>query len=142
MIHNTETAILPFKVLELVKIIAEKKRLSFSDSLFYLYNSELYHKLDNPKLKLWYYSGYELYEILEEEKLLLKRVKISSNEARFLVFCIEQYRLYKNQPSASVLEMFINLGVDDFLIKNFELLHSQGAEYILREIDVFIKRRK
>ncbi len=142
MTHNTETAILPFKVLELAKIIAEKKRLSFSDSLFYLYNSELYYKLDNPKLKLWYYSGYELYELLEEEKLPIKRLKISSSEAQFLVFCVEQYRLHKNMPSAGVLGMFINLGVYDFLIRNFELLHSQSAEYILHEIDIFIKKRK
>ena len=42
MKQTTEIAILPFKVLELAEIIAEKKRLSVDDALFYLYDSELY----------------------------------------------------------------------------------------------------
>lgn len=70
MKQTTEIAILPFKVLELAEIISEKKRLSFDDALFYLYNSELYQNLINPNLKLWYHSGAQLYDYLEEEKFL------------------------------------------------------------------------
>ena len=142
MKQTTEIAILPFKVLELAEIIAEKKRLSVDDALFYLYNSELYCDLSDPDQKLWYYSGAQLYDLLEEEKLYGKKQEFYKSELQFLVFCIEQYRLRDNLPSAGVLAMFIRLGIDRFLRDNFEVLHSQGTEYILHEIDVYIKRRR
>ena len=142
MKQTTEIAILPFKVLELAEIIAEKKRFSVDDALFYLYNSELYCDLSDPEQKLWYYSGTRLYDLLEEEKLYGKKQRFYKSELQFLVFCIEQYRLRDNLPSAGVLAMFIRLGIDRFLRDNFEVLHSQGTEYILHEIDVYIKRRR
>ena len=117
-------------------------RLSVDDALFYLYNSDLYRDLSDPEQKLWYYSGAQLYELLEEEKLYGKKLKFYKSELQFLVFCIEQYRLRDNIPSAGVLAMFTRLGVDKFLRDNFEVLHSQGTEYILHEIDVYIKRRR
>lgn len=142
MKQTTEIAILPFKVLELAEIIAEKKRLSVDDALFYLYSSELYGNLSDPEQKLWYYSGAQLYELLEEEKLYGRKLRFEKSEMQFLVFCIEQYRLRDNLPSAGVLAMFIRLGIDRFLRDNFEVLHSQGTEYILHEIDVYIKKRR
>lgn len=142
MKQTTEEAILPFKVLELAEIISEKKRLSFEDALFYLYNSDLYHDLINPNLKLWYYSGSQLYDYLEEEKFDIRKRPVSRAEAQFLVFCVEQYRLRGNLPSAGVLAMFQNLKLDKFLTRNFEVLHSQSTEYILHEIDLFIRKRR
>lgn len=142
MEQTTEIAILPFKVLELANMIAERKRLSADDALFYLYNSELYRNLSDPALKLWYCSGAQLYDLLEEEKKQSKKSSVNQSEMRFLVFCIEQYRLRDNLTSASVLALFIRLGVDRFLREHFEVLHSQSTEYILHEIDVFIKRRR
>ena len=142
MKRTTEEAMLPFKVLELADIIAEKKRLPFDDALFYLYNSELYHDLLDPELKLWYDSGMNLYELLEREKRQERRLYPMKAERQFLVFCIEQYRLRDNLASAAVLEKFIRLNVDLFLMEHFEVLHSQSTEYILHEIDVFIKKRR
>lgn len=142
MKQTTEVAILPFKVLELAEIISEKKRLSFEDALFYLYNSDLYHDLINPNLKLWYYSSSQLYDYLEEEKFDIRKRPVSRAEAQFLVFCVEQYRLRGNLPSAGVLAMFQNLKLDRFLTRNFEVLHSQSTEYILHEIDLFIRKRR
>lgn len=142
MKQTTEEAILPFKVLELAEIISEKKRLSLEDALFYLYNSDLYHDLINPNLKLWYYSGSQLYDYLEEEKFNIRKRPVSRAEAQFLVFCVEQYRLRGNLPSAGVLAMFQNLKLDRFLTRNFEVLHSQSPEYILHEIDLFIRKRR
>lgn len=142
MKQTTEEAILPFKVLELAEIISEKKRLSLEDALFYLYNSDLYHDLINPNLKLWYYSSSQLYDYLEEEKFDIRKRPVSRAEAQFLVFCVEQYRLRGNLPSAGVLAMFQNLKLDKFLVRNFEVLHSQSTEYILHEIDLFIRKRR
>lgn len=142
MESSTEIAILPFKVQELAEIISEKKRLSHADALFYLYNSDLYHDLINPRLKLWYYSGSQLYDYLEDEKSGSKDFSATKAERQFFVFCIEQYRLRDGLPSAGVLAMFKNLKLDKFLFRNFEVLHTQSAGYILHEIDMFIKKRR
>jgi len=139
---STEIAILPFKVRELAEIISEKKRLSYDDALFYLYNSDLYHDLINPRLKLWYYSGSQLYDYLEDEKSGSKFFFVTKAEFQFFVFCIEQYRLRDDLPSAGVLAMFKNLKLDKFLLRNFEVLHTQSTGYILHEIDMFIKKRR
>ena len=140
--NNTEIAVLPFKVLEIAGIISDKKRLSINDALFYLYNSKLYHDLIDPKLKLWYYSGIRLYELLEEEKINEKKQGFNKSELQFLIFCIEHYRLTYNLTSAEVLSMFIRYGVDKFLKDNFEVLHSQSEEYIVEEISRYLKNRQ
>ena len=140
--NNTEIAVLPFKVLEIAGIISDKKRLSINDALFYLYNSKLYHDLIDPKLKLWYYSGIRLYELLEEEKINEKKHGFNKSELQFLIFCIEHYRLTYNLTSAEVLSMFIRYGVDKFLKDNFEVLHSQSEEYIVEEISRYLKNRQ
>lgn len=142
MKQTTEIAILPFKVLELAEIISEKKRLSFEDALFYLYNSDLYQNLTNPNLKLWYHSGAQLYDYLEDEKFEARKSTITKTQAQFLVFCVEQYHLRNNIPTAGVLAMFKTLKIDKFLAKNYEVLHSQSTEYILHEIDLFIRKRR
>ena len=69
-------------------------------------------------------------------------LRISRNEALFVISCIEQYRSRGNLSSADVLTMFCELGVDKFLTANFEVLHSQSMEYILHEIDLFIKKHR
>ena len=133
---------LPFKVLELADIIAKRKKLSVDDALFYLYNSNLYRNLADENQKLWYCSGMQLYDFLEKEKSCEKQqYRYQKAERQFFVFCIEQYRLRGNIASANVLEMFIHLSVDKFIMDNFEVLHSQSVDYILHEIDVFIKNQ-
>lgn len=142
MALSTDLAILPFKVMELARIIAEKKKLSIDDALFYLYNSRLYRDLPNPDMKLWYLSGVRLYNMLLEEKLCDRKRGYDRSEEQFLIFCVERYRLRENMSSATVLAMFIQLGVTNFLRDHFDVLHTQGDYYILHEIDMFVKNRK
>ncbi len=142
MKQTTEEAMLPFKVVELAELVAEKKSFSLEDALFYVYNSFVYRDLLNPKLKLWYCSGSQLYDFLEEEKMSARKLRPARSVARFVVFCIEQYRLRGGLSPAAVLAMFKEVGVEDFLTRNFEVLHSQSVEYILREIDLFIKKQR
>ena len=142
MKQTTEEAMLPFKVMELAELVAEKKCFSLEDALFYVYNSRVYSGLLNPALKLWYCSGSQLYDFLEEEKTGARKSRHVRSIAQFLVFCIEQYRLRGGLSSAAVLAMFKELGVEDFLTRNFEVLHSQSVEYILHEIDLFIEKQR
>lgn len=133
---------LPFKVLELTEIIMEKKRMSFSDALFYLYNSSLYDRLADSSAKVWYQSGANLYEQLEAEKSIEKNCCLPQSELRFLIFCIEQYRLRGKVSSADTLALFKRSGLLRFLTKNFEMLHSQSEDYILHEMTAFLKKHK
>ena len=142
MKQTTEEAMLPFKVVELAELVAEKKNFSLEDALFYVYNSFVYRDLLNPDLKLWYCSGSQLYDFLEEEKMGARKLRPVSSVARFVVFCIERYRLRGGLSPAAVLAMFKEVGVEDFLTRNFEVLHSQSVEYILRELDLFIKKQR
>ena len=88
------------------------------------------------------YGDFKYYDFLEEEKMGARKLRPVSSVARFVVFCIERYRLRGGLSPAAVLAMFKESGVEEFLMRNFEVLHSQSVEYILREIDLFIKKQR
>ncbi len=142
MTHTTETAMLPFKVQELAEIIMDKKHLSLSDALLYLCNSELYDSLTDASAKMWYESGASLYDRLEAKKSAERENSLPRAVSLFLIFCMEQYRLSHNLSSIEALDMFKRSGLERFLIDNFEALHSQSDDYILHEIELFLKKRR
>ena len=137
---NIEAAIMPFKVLELVEIIMQKKQLEHEDAFAYLYSSNCYQLLLQEDAKLWYMSGLNIFEMLEEEK---KSAKLSSSKILlFFSFCLEKYKGFANTSAAEALFIFQKYGVFDYLKGCFEMLHTQGESYILSEIDLFIKTQK
>ena len=62
------TAIIPYKVKDIILIIMKNKKKMFLDALYYLYNSELYEYLSNEETKFWHFSSSKLYDLLENEK--------------------------------------------------------------------------
>ena len=134
-----EVSVLPFKVQEMAEIIMQKKHLTMVDALYYLYDSDLYVRLCDPQAKLWYQSGLNLYEELEEEKRCDKAQTRLSSTVQFLLFCIEQYRVRHNQSAAQVLALFRATKADAFLTAHFDVLHSQSDDYIVHELDIYIK---
>ncbi len=138
---NLEQAIVPHKIAELVDLIARKKNISQQDAVYYLYNSDLYHRLYNPEEKWWYFSGESLYEELEKRKKKEKEI-FSQKELLFVVFCVERYAAAKSQDSVEVFTLFEKKGLTSYLKDNYEVLHTQGELYILEEIDFYLKRRR
>lgn len=63
------SALVTYKVKDLIAIIIEKKQVSFLSALEYLYSSKLYEYLSDESLKLWHMSSFKLFEVLENEKL-------------------------------------------------------------------------
>lgn len=61
-------ALLPYIIDDLASMIAEKQRLSESDAIMKLYNSELYALLENERTKVWQYSTGMLYSLFTEEQ--------------------------------------------------------------------------
>lgn len=59
----------------------------------------------------------------------------------FVSFCIERYKQLKNMPGKEVADMFQSLGIVNYLITNYEILHTQNADFIQEEIELFIKAK-
>ena len=62
--------------------------------------------------------------------------------AYFLSFCIEQYKKEKGISGAEAAQLLQGYGVLEYLKEHFEVLHTQSKQWLLADIDVFIKLRK
>jgi hypothetical protein len=62
--------------------------------------------------------------------------------AYFLSFCIEQYKNEKRMTGTEAMNLLNRYGVLEYLAEHFEILHTQSRQWILADIDEFIKIRK
>lgn len=62
-----------------------------------------------------------------------------SRQGNFLVYCTELYKSSKNLTGKQVSELFTHYRVWDYIYSCFEALHTTGANYIVQDIDLFIK---
>lgn len=62
--------------------------------------------------------------------------------AYFLSFCIEQYKKEKGISGAEAVRLLQEQGVLEYLKEHFEVLHTQSKQWLLADIDEFIKLRK
>ena len=62
--------------------------------------------------------------------------------AYFLSFCIEQYKKEKGISGAEAARLLQGYGVWEYLKEHFEVLHTQSKQWLLADIDEFIKLRK
>lgn len=62
--------------------------------------------------------------------------------AYFLSFCIEQYKTAKHISGYEAARRLSNYGVLEYLEDNYEVLHTQSRQWILEDIDEFIKIRE
>lgn len=62
-----------------------------------------------------------------------------SNECRFLIFCIEQYKSAKGLTGKQVMDLFRRYGITRYIVDCFEALHTTGTNYIIADIDSYIK---
>ena len=139
--QNIEESIVPLKIAELVEVIVRKKQMSAKDALCYLYNSEFYSKLYDSEAKWWYLPVEELYIELEKTKKQ-EKIDFTSRELLFVIFCIERYSIKQGKNPLEVYSLFERKEVIDYLKGNFDILHTQGEEYILEEIELYLKKRR
>ena len=67
-----------------------------------------------------------------------------SNKAKileFVSFVIEEYKRANHLSGSETAAFFEKHKILDFLIDNYEALHTQGKQYILSEIDLFLYER-
>lgn len=62
--------------------------------------------------------------------------------AYFLSFCIEQYGKKYQLSGDEVVSLFDQYEILPYLEENFEVLHTQGYQWLMEEIDELIRTRK
>ena len=60
----------------------------------------------------------------------------------FVSFCIEQYKMATKQTGCEVEQLFQQRGVIGFLIDNYEVLHTQSAQFIQEEIVEYLNNHQ
>ena len=62
--------------------------------------------------------------------------------ALFVAFCIEEYGAAKGMSGEQVLDLFSKYGLVDYLSEFYDVLHTQGRQWLIEEIDEYIEIRK
>ena len=63
-------------------------------------------------------------------------------KAEFLAFCIEAYKMTLGVYGAKVADYFEETGLLDFLLDNYDLLHTLGRKQLVVEINRFLENRE
>ena len=62
--------------------------------------------------------------------------------ALFLSFCIEQYKAAKGMTGKEAMQELDRYGVLEYLSEFYDVLHTQGRQWILADIEDFISHYK
>lgn len=136
-----EDNIIPIKIAHLAEYVAKVKRISLDDALVYVYVNPMYEKLYDEDAKWWYLSTEALYEEFELWRNRQNRT-VFKEVFEFYTYCIENYASRKRMSGMQAWVTFKETGADEYVINNYDLLHTQGIEYVLDDIQRFINRRK
>ena len=62
-------------------------------------------------------------------------------QTRFIIFCLENYKVPRQLTGNQVFELFKQHNVFDYLIEFYDVLHTTGHKYINHDIDIYLKSR-
>ncbi len=68
--------------------------------------------------------------------------KSEKDIAVFLSFCIEQYAKAKDITTDEAISLLEQYGIAEHFCEFYDVLHTQGGQWIVEEIDEMINRRK
>lgn len=133
-----DKSIIPLKISKLAKLVAQNKHISISAALGYIYDSPFYEQLYDEKAKWWYLDTESLYREMERARTLSPMI-VSDQVVTFLTFCIERYAQKNGISSLQSYALFRKYRVDYYLIEGFDVLHTQGEETILQDIEIYLQ---
>ena len=136
-----EKNIIPIKIAHLAEHVAKVKRISLDDALIYIYVNPMYERLYDEEAKWWYLSTEALYEEFESCRSRQHR-NVPKEAFEFYTYCLENFAATKHLSGISAWVLFKESGADEYITDNYDLLHTQGLEYVLDDIQRFINRRK
>ena len=61
---------------------------------------------------------------------------------KFIIFCLEHYRNFRQITAIQALSLFRQTGVFQYLVEGYDVLHTQGREYIVADIQDFIDNHR
>jgi len=64
-----------------------------------------------------------------------------SAHGAYLIYCMELYRQAKNLSGRVVFDLFRRTGADEYIRRSFGALHTVGDQYVLEDIDGYVKSR-
>ncbi len=59
----------------------------------------------------------------------------------FTIFCLESYKKVHQLTGKAALKVFNEYKVFDYIQSFYDVIHSTGQDYIVGDIDVYIKSR-
>lgn len=136
-----ENNIIPIKISQLAAYVARVKRISLDDALVYIYVNPMYERLYDEEAKWWYLGTEALYEEFERWRNRQNQ-SVPKEVFEFYTYCLENYAIRKQISGMRAWVIFKESGADEYVIDNYDLLHTQGLEYVLDDIQRFINRRK
>lgn len=135
-----EDSIVPIKISHLAEYVSNVKRISLDDALVYIYINPMYKRLYNEGAKWWYLSTEALYQEFESCRSRQTR-NVTKEVFEFYTYCLENYANSKGISGIKAWVLFNETGAVDYVLDNYDLLHTQGVDYILDDIQRFINRR-
>ena len=136
-----EENIIPIKIAHLAEYVSRVKRISLDDALVYIYVNPMYERLYDENAKWWYLSTEALYEQFELRRYR-RQIVVSKEVFEFYTYCLENYAIRNRISGMRTWVIFKESGADEYVTSNYDLLHTQGMEYVLDDIQRFINRRK
>lgn len=136
-----EKNIVPIKISRLAEYVSIRKRISLDNALLYIYSNPMYKAMYNEKSKWWYMSTEALYREFEIARHAQTK-KISIPAFEFYTYIMEMFAISRGIWGLQAYSIFKDYHVDKFLIDNYDLLHTQGTEYVIDEIERLIKRKR
>lgn len=136
-----EEQIVPVKISSLAEYVSERRRISLDEALVYIYSNDMYKELYDEGAKWWYLSSESLYEEFEKRRKE-HTLEVSKEAFEFFTYTLESYARSKRIGGLQALALFKEYEADEYLLKHYDLLHTQGTGYVIDEIDRLIQRRK
>jgi len=64
------------------------------------------------------------------------------DKINFIVYCIEEYKTAENLTGKAVIDLFNRYRVIDYIRAYYGALHTTGRQYIVDDINLYIKARQ
>ena len=64
------------------------------------------------------------------------------DKAMFMSFCIEQYAKAKKMPTEETVNLLERYGITEHFCEFYNVLHTQGQQWLIEEIDEMINNRR
>lgn len=65
-----------------------------------------------------------------------------SRTLEFTVFCIEGYKQAHKLTGKETVDLFARYNIFEYITSFYDILHSNGQEYIIEDISDYIKTRE